>query len=44
MVKLHDAAGKGDIEAVRTFLSRYAAQVNQTNRNGQTALHLAAKG
>lgn len=44
MANLHDLARKGDVEGVRKFLKRSAAKVNNTNRDGQTALHLCAKG
>lgn len=44
MVDLHELASKGKVEEVRKFLGRHAAKVNKTNRDGQTALHLAAKG
>lgn len=41
---LHDLAGKGNLEGVQKFLRTSAAKVNKTNRDGQTALHLAARG
>lgn len=44
MVNLHDLAGKGNLEGVRKFLRSSAAKVNQANRDGQTALHSAARG
>lgn len=44
MVNLHDVAGKGNLEAVRKFLKCSAAKVNNTDRDGQTALHSAARG
>jgi len=44
MVNLHDVAGKGNLEGVRKYLKSSAAKVNNTDRDGQTALHLAARG
>lgn len=41
---LHDLAGKGNLEGVQKFLRSSAAKINKTNRDGQTALHLAARG
>ncbi|CAN0407421.1 unnamed protein product, partial [Ectocarpus fasciculatus] len=44
MVNLHDLANKGDLEGVRKFLAKSAAKINNTDKAGQTPLHLAAKG
>lgn len=44
MVNFHDLASKGDLEGVRKFLTRSAAKINNTDKAGQTPLHLAAKG
>jgi ankyrin repeat protein/beta-lactamase regulating signal transducer with metallopeptidase domain len=39
---LHQAAAKGDIEQVRSLISK-GVDVNETDQTGQTALHLAAR-
>lgn len=44
MGNTHDLASKGDVEGIRKFLQKSASKVDKKNRDGQTALHCAAKG